>query len=178
VLLSGESGSNGISLNNVVYFQLNSPSINGNDTPGTSGIVCDGTGNFTGTGYILNPVISHVEKGIVGTGSALANSMNAVTIIGGTIQTSVAGGIGLEIQSGNDNNIYGTDFESNTIAIKLGANARSTYADIRSESNTTDVEAIAGSVNNVAKVRTGIGVVVTTSDAGTNNNLGAFVSSQ
>jgi hypothetical protein len=172
VFITGAAGATGISLDNVVYFEMDSPSVVGNSTAGTFGLVLDGTGVFTGSGYITNAKISGVGTCIKGTGTYPA-SMNAVTIVGGRITS--ASGIGLDLQQGDSNAIFGTDFSGNTTGIKFGAGAVGTFADIRTESNTTDVQALAGSVNNVVKIRSAAAAAITTLDAGTTNHFSSEV---
>jgi hypothetical protein len=173
VRLTGGRGATGMYLAGVVYFDMQSISVFGNDTPGTFGIVFDGTGpDFTGNGVITNPLISHLGTCMKGTGS-LNNRMNAVVIIGGRFSSYVSQGIGLDLQWGYENYIYGTDFESNSTAVKLGANAVNTSADIRSEANTVDVQADEGSSHNTVRVRTPTNAVLIKSDNGIENHLSA-----
>lgn len=166
-LTGASSGGTGLYMTNVVYFKLSTPSFVGNNsTTGTRGIVCDGTGNFCGTGTIINPYISGLGVGILGTGSG-GLAMNAVVIIGGTVQSSVTGAIGLDIENGDSSSAYGLDLESLAVGVKLGANAAGNFIRIRQESNTLDVQALAGSQFNVVQMeRANVPVV---SDAGTSN---------
>jgi hypothetical protein len=168
--LSGaSSGASGLYMTNVVYFKLSTPSVVGNNsTTGTKGIVCDGTGNFCGTGIIINPYMTGLGTGILGTGSG-GSAMNAAVIIGGTVGSSVVGAIGLDIENGDSSSVYGLDLESLAVAVKLGANAAGNFIRIRQEANTTDVQALAGSQFNVVQVeRANVPVV---SDAGTSNQF-------
>jgi hypothetical protein len=167
--LTGTTGI-GIYMTNVVYFSMNRVYVAGTNLIGQTGIVLDGTGNFCGTGTIINPNISFLGTCILGK-SALggADAMNAVTIIGGTLSTNVVGGIGLNIDSGFQNQVYGTDFESNTIAVKFGADAVDNYIDMRSEVNTTDFSALGGSQRNIGRARGNASIVV--SDSGTDNHF-------
>jgi hypothetical protein len=168
--LSGaSSGASGLYMTNVVYFKLSTPSFVGNNsTTGTKGIVCDGTGNFCGTGIIINPYMTGLGTGILGTGSG-GNAMNAVVIIGGTVGSSVVGAIGVDIENGDSSSVYGLDLESLAVAVKLGANAAGNFIRIRQEANTTDVQALAGSSFNVVQVERANAPVV--SDAGTSNQF-------
>src|SRR5690242_5914113 len=165
-----QANARGISLTNVVYFSLDNISVNGSSVANTIGIQCDGTGNFCGNGTILSPHASGIGTGILGTGSG-ASTMNSVVIVGsgGRIEASVAPGIGLDIEGGQQNYVYGTDFESNTTAVKFGANAVQNFADIRGEANTTDFLGATGSNTNVGIVRNNATAVVT--DTGTNNHF-------
>jgi len=171
VNLNGAAGSTALYLTGVVYFDIANFAVAGQNVPGTFGIVCDGTGNFCGTGSISNPMIAFLGTGIFGTGP-FANSMNAVTITGGTIQTNVGGGIGLNIDQGDANTVFGTDFESNTTAIRFGSAAiNNTVTAARMEANTTDVSGIAGSSNNFVRGLTQANNQLIVSDAGRNNNF-------
>lgn len=164
ILNPGNAGATALSLLNVIYFHMDSDAVTGQTVVGSFGFVLNGTGNFTGTGMINNPLIAFVGTGISGT------IMNSVVINGGTIQTFTVGGIGLDFSNGDKNSVYGTDFESNAISVRFGASAQNNYLDIRSEANTNDVTALAGSARNVVRAST-LGIPLVVSDAGTNNHF-------
>jgi hypothetical protein len=161
----------GLYMTNVVYFDINNPSVAGENVAGTRGIVCDGTGNFCGIGSIKNPNLSALGTGILGTGSG-TNAMNAVTIGAGTISSSVVGSIGLDIEVGGQNSVLSLDIESVTTAVKLGAGALGNNINFDDEAITNDVVALASSADNAVRVQTGGGSTpVVFSDAGTNNHI-------
>jgi hypothetical protein len=170
ITIGNVSGATGLYMTNVVYWSLINIAVAGHSHAGEKAIVCDGTGNFCGTGSIINPILTFVDEGIVGkTGLGGADAMNAVTVLGGTIQTGTASGVGIDIQGGQQNQIYGTDLESNFIGVKFGADAVDNYVDVRSEANITDFSALSGSLRNIGKARGNASIVV--SDAGTGNHF-------
>ena len=176
-LVSGASGSAvGLYATRLIYFDIqNFSSVNQSSSTATKGLVLDGTGNFSGTGRIANPYIVGHLTGILGTGSGAA-AMNTVTISGGTIQSSVASAIGLDIEAGDANVVTGLDLESNSIGVKLGSAAFNNNILFRSEANTTDVTALASSAFNVVRVQTeGAGTAIVKSDSGTNNHISRAV---
>lgn len=170
VVLSGAGTSaSGLYMTNVVYFRLINPSVVGDGTTtGTVGVVCDGTGNFCGTGEIIGPYMTGLGTGILGNGPG-GTGANAIVVLGGTVQSTVVGGIGIDLENADSSSVYGLDIESESVAIKFGALAAGNFIRIRQEANTTDVQALAGSQFNVVQVeRANVPVV---SDAGTNNQF-------
>jgi hypothetical protein len=165
-------------LTNVIYFNIeNFGSVNTSASTTTTGLVCDGTGNFCGNGRIANPQIIGHKTSILGTGTGGANGMNAVEISGNQrIDGVIAGSIGIDLAVANENIILSADIESKSIAVRLGAEARGNVILIRSEANTTDVDALAGSSHNTVRVQTAGGsTAVVASDAGTNNHISRAV---
>lgn len=168
VIVSGAAGATGIRCKRVIYFELTNPSIVGNSTAGTFGIVLDGTGNFCGTGRVINPYIPSMGVGIYGTGTS-NQGMNAVTILGGTVQSSATNSIGLDIECGAQNEVVSLDLESLATGVKLGALANNNIINVSNEVLTTDVQALSGSAYNKVTVQNNAAIVI--SNAGTNNHF-------
>jgi len=173
VFLNSANAATGVYLQNVTYFNLTNVGIIGSSAVNSTGLVCDGAGNFCGTGVLVNPLITFVQTGILGTGSG-SNTMNTVTITGGTIQSSggapLPNSIGINCDQCLNDRVLGLDIESEATAVRYGANAQFENFEFRTEANTQDVLAIAGSIGNITRVRAfGPSQTLNVSDSGNHN---------
>jgi hypothetical protein len=124
-----------------------------------TGLVLDGTGNYTGgTFYDLN--FNGFQTAVDGIGHQAANAattdwMNASTFVRLHIDCPTSGGgpvagtYGINLQQGDGNTFTGGDVEGCATALHLGPNAQNnTIAGLRNENSTSQVVADAGSSYN------------------------------
>ncbi len=128
---------------------------NGNQT----GVVLDGTGNYTG-GTFYDVQVNGFQTGVSGIGHQVSNPattdwMNASTFVRLHINCPVVGGspvagtVGINLAQGDGNTFDGGDVEGCATAVHLGANAvNNTLVGVRNENSTSQVVADTGSSYN------------------------------
>lgn len=151
-LLTNNAGSC-LQVNQVITGEINHPTIATSGlTSGCTaiGIQLNGTGSqFTGNFTISNPQISGTNIGIQLTGSG-TNGANINQIILGNMNSPCgSGSIGVDIEVGAGNLIYGFDAEGLANGYQLGASAQGNDLRVRSETNTHDLSCNASSGQNV-----------------------------
>ena len=124
-----------------------------------TGLVLDGTGNYTG-GTFYDLEFNGWQTAVNGIGHQAANAattdwMNASTFVRVHIDcptasgSPVAGTFGINLQQGDGNTFTGGDVEGCATALHLGANAQNnTIVGLRNENSTNQVVADAGSSYN------------------------------
>jgi len=116
-LLSAGSAARALVLKRVQHWVLQQIALQGKTSANTQEmLVCDGTGNYCGTGVLLNSRVTGGALGIHFTGTGAQQGNNIQILNGGVFnQTS----IGLKIDAGaNGNQILGTDFENIPTAVQ------------------------------------------------------------
>jgi len=128
---------------------------NGNQT----GVVLDGTGNYTG-GTFYDVAVNGFQTGVSGIGHQVSNPattdwMNASVFVRLHIDcptsggSSIAGTVGINLAQGDGNTFDGGDVEGCSTAVHLGANAvNNTLVGVRNENSTNQVVADTGSSYN------------------------------
>lgn len=161
--LGGSNASaQGISLRQVLYFDLVKPMVLGRtgSTHSNIGITIDGTDTnnslFAGWGTIYQPVLNRMWRGIVGTGTE-PYSANAITVIGGSMQgmgSGVSGTRGLLVDKGRGWFVQGLDIDNFEHGVHLDTGNHAVV--FRGENNTTDIYlSSTASLNYVNCVRDG-----------------------
>jgi hypothetical protein len=148
--------------------------VSGDGTKGQTGLVLDGRGTYTAC-LVQNPIILSAQTGIKLSGSG-SNSANGNQIVGGSINGStktekIEKSIGIDFEGGSQGNVVlGTDIEGTVAAVNFGGVTTGNYVVFRSEANTTDVSAAAGSSSNMVQlINSPINPVVV--DKGSSNSV-------
>lgn len=146
--ITGGGAGNGASLvrlNRMQVFDLIRLRLTMNlSATGTNALVLDGTGNYTGTGRLVNCVVASAKTLVYGTGTG-SQGMNHVTIVGGSYNGDSTC-TGLRIDAGDTVTLDAPDFED----LGVGVETSRTYLRgmARFEGNTTDIVYASGAGHN------------------------------
>jgi hypothetical protein len=147
----------------------------GNNGTGQTGITLDGTGNYSGGGF-LNLRLSNFGTALNmtgnGTGAANASTFTRMHINCPTSGGSpISGGIGINLAYGDGNTFVGGDIEGCDSMLILGAGASdNTFNGVRNENSNSQVSAASGSQYNLW-LTGGTMFTGKLTDAGTHNSF-------
>lgn len=142
----GATNATGLFLNSVQNSQFEEIGVDGSNSTGQVGIICDGTFNFCGDNIFIRPNISAVLTGIT-----LQNSGNANVIVGMSFQGQSASATGISITNGSGNSIIGADLEQLGTGVNISNFAQNfgNRISMYGQGNTTDFVCGAGATGNI-----------------------------